>query len=101
MYAVQALNSLINQEQFDIRLLASPAMAAVEALCLLARELDESDSKITVLELAGDIIRLLSVQQSALCSLVVPLAGYLESLWSETDPTDLSRNAILTVSSNV
>jgi hypothetical protein len=56
-----------------------------------------SRNQITVLEVAGELIRLLSVQMTALKPLVAPLAGYLENLWSEALPADPSRGAILEV----
>lgn len=53
--------------------------------------------QVTVLQVAGELIRLLSVQMSALKPLVVPLAEYLENLWSETVEADPSRCTILEV----
>lgn len=52
----------------------------------------------TVLELAGELIRLLSVQMSALKPLITPLAEYLQNLWRETGEADPSRCTILEVS---
>jgi hypothetical protein len=97
MHAIQALQALINLEVFDISQLKLHVVSAVEALCLLVRQLEESDCKVSVLEVAGELISLLSVQMTALKPLVQPLAGYLESLWSETAPSDPARNAILEV----
>lgn len=59
------------------------------------------DLQVTVLQVAGELIRLLSVQMSALKPLVVPLAEYLENLWSETREADPSRCTILEVSNVV
>eukprot|EP00428_Durinskia_dybowskii_P066940 CAMPEP_0170363018 /NCGR_PEP_ID=MMETSP0117_2-20130122/4638_1 /TAXON_ID=400756 /ORGANISM="Durinskia baltica, Strain CSIRO CS-38" /LENGTH=1545 /DNA_ID=CAMNT_0010617467 /DNA_START=31 /DNA_END=4668 /DNA_ORIENTATION=- len=99
MNAIQALQALINLEIFDISDLKYHVISAVEALCLFVRELEESDCKVTVLEVAGEFISLLSVQLTALKPLVEPLAGYLENLWSETVHSDPSRHAIFDVMS--
>jgi hypothetical protein len=97
MAAMQALQNLINLPVFDIAQLKFHIISAVEALCLFVCRLEESDCRVAVLEVVGELISLLSVQMTALKPLVVPLAGYLENLWSETSGADPSRCAILEV----
>jgi hypothetical protein len=46
MNAIQALRALINLEIFDISSLKFHVVSAVEALCLLVRQLEESDNKV-------------------------------------------------------
>lgn len=46
MYAIQALGALINLEIFDISALKFQVASAMEALCLLARSLQEAECKV-------------------------------------------------------
>lgn len=48
MYAIQALEALINLEIFDITVLKFQVVSAVEALCLLVRSLQEPDCKVSI-----------------------------------------------------
>eukprot|EP01038_Epipyxis_sp_PR26KG_P009963 gene9963-13396_t len=104
LYAVQAISSLAKLESFNCVLLLGTlddhsrplVLPLVESLCILASRLEESDTKITVLGIVGDVIQLIGPMINNY-PILIPLTEYLWQLWNNSDENDPIKSTILEV----